>query len=338
MPRPPVKYAFTHFNVDHEPEFDKHVHQFLIFGFEICPDTGRPHWQGYVEFIRSEMPESIADKWKSMGLDSKGHIEPARADAAKNIAYCSKAGIVTRFGEPTARGQRSDLTLINLSIIERKRTVSDIALDPDTTATWARNYRALGLLETMVKKDDERPECKITFITGPPGTGKSTYVKKKYPKAYWKDIAHKWFTYYEGQDVVVFDEFRQSSFNNIPIPTILAICSSVPYNVQVHCNLVQFRASKLVIISNYSLDELIGSYDAVTQAAFRRRVAEVINIVSPPKSRPQDVKTYKLDLDQVDPQPECTDPITKTSSPPPMPIFYPPISKVKDTSEIFHIE
>ena len=45
-------------------------------------------------------------------------------------------------------------------------------------------------------------------LWGPSGTGKSRFVAKRWPKAFWKSPEAKWWDGYAGQEVVVLDDFK----------------------------------------------------------------------------------------------------------------------------------
>lgn len=47
----------------------------------------------------------------------------------------------------------------------------------------------------------------VFVLYGPSGIGKSTWVEKNYPGAFWLDDNH-WFDGYENNDTIVLDEYR----------------------------------------------------------------------------------------------------------------------------------
>lgn len=59
--------------------------QYMLFGLEECPTTGRRHIQGYVFF---KEPKSRSFTYLMLGKTS--HFEPAREGPLPNYLYCTK--------------------------------------------------------------------------------------------------------------------------------------------------------------------------------------------------------------------------------------------------------
>lgn len=60
----------------------------IVVGEEICPTTGRKHFQGYVRFENNKR----FSWWKNQFLTI--HVEPRRGSEAQAAAYCRKEGRV----------------------------------------------------------------------------------------------------------------------------------------------------------------------------------------------------------------------------------------------------
>lgn len=94
---------FTWFNYDQEDidwlkTLPKEKIDFLIYGREICPETGRPHLQGYVETANSKVTRKFTvikmldRKCASKTcIDSSLSMRPVNGSKAHNIKYCAKA-------------------------------------------------------------------------------------------------------------------------------------------------------------------------------------------------------------------------------------------------------
>ena len=77
---------------ENETEFKSEKMEYLIYDREICPESCRPHFQGYERFkVRQRFASA-----KKMVPGS--HTEKTQGTADQNIAYCSKDGQVKEFG------------------------------------------------------------------------------------------------------------------------------------------------------------------------------------------------------------------------------------------------
>lgn len=86
---PAKNWTFTwHFDEDYD---DNAIDELIksektlggVVGKEVCPTTGRKHFQGYVEFEWKSRPFSL-------GLPKEVHWEAAKASGARNFKYCGK--------------------------------------------------------------------------------------------------------------------------------------------------------------------------------------------------------------------------------------------------------
>lgn len=82
---------------------------YCCLGIELCPETRRPHYQGYCEFS-----SRVSRRYVGLLLGYSPHLERRRGNQEEAITYCKKDG---RFFESGARsisrrGKRSDLESI----------------------------------------------------------------------------------------------------------------------------------------------------------------------------------------------------------------------------------
>lgn len=95
-----------------EPTIKTDMVGYYCYQKEICPTTGRDHWQGYLELLgtRKLVGQTLKDQ---VFLDQSVHIEPSRGTQEQNIIYCSKLeskiGDFVEWGEKKKQGARSDL-------------------------------------------------------------------------------------------------------------------------------------------------------------------------------------------------------------------------------------
>ena len=90
-------------------------------------------------------------------------------------------------------------------------------------------------------------------LWGPSGTGKSRFVAKRWPKAFWKSPEAKWWDGYAGQEVVVLDDFKDYAMPLVDLQRLLdwyplwvevkGVCAHASQGLRHHC---QYRSRGLV--------------------------------------------------------------------------------------------
>lgn len=90
--------VFTSFEVERQPTFLAEKMRYLVYQQEICPETGRKHWQGYVEF-KSQYGRKAVQLMLGVG---ECHLEVRRGTAREAAEYCKKEE--TRFCGPWEHG------------------------------------------------------------------------------------------------------------------------------------------------------------------------------------------------------------------------------------------
>lgn len=65
---------------------------YTILGYEVCPNTGRPHVQAYVVFRQSLTRRQVINVFK------ESYAEIAKGTPLENYKYCSKDGKFFQYG------------------------------------------------------------------------------------------------------------------------------------------------------------------------------------------------------------------------------------------------
>lgn len=204
-------------------------------------ESGTTHLQGYLEFSK---PVRLSHCRKVI---PGAHFESRRGTRDQAIAYCEKED--TRIDGPFehgrrdtgGQGKRSDLIAVK-EAIDAGATEKDIA--NEHFSTWCRNYRAFERYRHLTSTQRDWKTI-VELRYGTPGTGKSRTAMDLYPGAYWKPRG-LWWDGYEGQEVVILDEF----FGWLTWDALLKICDRYPLNVETKGGTVAFTARRLVITTN----------------------------------------------------------------------------------------
>lgn len=107
-----------------QPVIPEEKTKYCVYQIEICPTTGKEHFQGYIEFIQKYSMKRV----KELFNDNKIHLEKRMGSQAQANAYCTKKE--TRkpdtkpffFGLLQGQGHRTDLDEIFEEIEEGKTT------------------------------------------------------------------------------------------------------------------------------------------------------------------------------------------------------------------------
>lgn len=197
--------------------------RYHCYGKEVCPTTGRHHWQGFVYY---QHPKTLSAVIKIL---RPHHVEICRGSLDQNEAYCKKAGIYTEVGERPCQGERSDLFVLKQEVMEGRRTVDEITI----AQPWMYHQygRTLNRLEDLRMRNIWRTEMTTcTWYVGKTGVGKSHKAFENYtPETHYvlrDDLG--WWEDYTQQEIVVLNDFR----GEIKFNELLQMIDKWPYFVR----------------------------------------------------------------------------------------------------------
>lgn len=264
-------YIFTKFNLNIE---FKEPMTFLIYQNEICPDSGKEHLQGYVEFNCAIRINRV----KEIFGDNTIHLEKRKGTQAEAIAYCSK--LESRksgpfeFGTKSVQGKRTDLSC--LSTLSSK-SIIDFAIENQEIA--CKYSRGIQFIKTCYNQKIGLKIRKIdvTVLIGKPGSGKTRYVYDNFDindiyKLNTNSNGTLWFDGYENQPILLIDDFK----GWIRYTELLTILDIYPYRCQIKGGYTYALWDKVFITSNYEITQWYDpEYD---QNALIRRINTVRRI------------------------------------------------------------
>lgn len=210
---------------------------------------GTEHLQGYVQ-MKSQRTLGQMKK-----LNNRAHWERRRGSHDQAKAYCTKED--TRISGPfmhgeeviPQQGKRNDLLMLKRKLDEGASEF-EIARDDETFGCWARYpnvVKRYRMLDTACRRNWQ---THTTVLWGEPGVGKSSRARDVGGEnAFWLPKpagSSVWWDGYEGQDVVVIDEF----YGWIKRDMMCRLCDRYPLFVEVKGGAVQFVAKKIIITSN----------------------------------------------------------------------------------------
>lgn len=237
-------WAFTVFYGITDDDYNKavdfistwHYAQYMIVGKETCPETGRKHLQGYVQWTSGRTLTTLKK------LNPKGvHWEPAKGTRAQNETYCTKEELAFVVGEPRPEGRqgfRSDLQSVK-DMIDEGATIEDVA--ETHFETWVRSHKAFDKYHYMRQKARKDPP-RVEWIWGAAGTGKTRYAWEQPGSKYIKD-GTSWWDGYQNESCIIVDDFD----GKWPYRDFLRFLDRYPYQGQVKGGYVKINSDYIII-------------------------------------------------------------------------------------------
>jgi len=292
-------WLFTINNPTESPQFDDV--KYMIYQFE-QGEQGTVHIQGYVVF-NCQKRQSTVKK-----MEPRAHLEVRRGTHEQAKAYCSK--LDTRIEGPIIEGDDSSIMKQQpgkrsdcADVIRLIKEGASNALIFESHPNSIRYYKGLDFARAAFKEHIKRNwKTRVIVYYGVAGSGKSYTVQQLAgPDAYFKPPGHKWFDAYEGQEIVVFDEFRGNWFD---LSTFLRIMDAYPLRVEMKGSTIEFVARTLYITSNVAPESWYPNIDAIQLAALLRRLDEVHHFINAYQANPPVAAELLQDHHQLTPSPE----------------------------------
>ena len=231
--------------------------KYLCFGKEVS-QNGTPHLQGYVSFKNAVYrPSRFFEQY------GNGHFEMARGSADQNAEYCAKEGDFTEFGtRPQSRADqghhgRRGGELETERWEEAWRSAKQGKIEEIPADIRMRHYSTIVKVAAKYQKAPASlPKLDNTWIVGPPGTGKSTYVHMKYPGAYKKGFSKWWCNYQEddeGHRTVLLDDLHPKWSEKEHLKNWADL---FPFVAEYKGGSMQIRPERIVVTSNYTIEQV----------------------------------------------------------------------------------
>lgn len=234
---------------------DKMVYQ--VYQVEKCPDTGRIHIQGYVEFKRSVRLNSAKKLLKLL----KAHLEPRQGSRQQARDYCMKeesrlihpdqeAG-PWEYGEwSEGETKRSDLLTAIQSIQEGKPWKDLVAENPAVAIRYYKNLFSVWNIFNSKPRDGTTAAHNV-FIYGDSRVGKSRFAhwlaRRQGVVPYTGHITG-WWQDYMGQQWVIYDDFDGKP--HMDVSHFKKICDRYPVTVPVKGGSAEYSAAVNIFTSN----------------------------------------------------------------------------------------
>ena len=222
---------------------------YIVAGLEVCPDTGKLHYQMYMEFDEKVTVRQI----KNMLRDKSAHVEQRYGSAAEAIEYCKKEGKWFEHGRRKNPGERTDLQDVYASLKVGRSLLDIIEEHPGTYIRYFKGIeRVQDIFRRKMQKLEERVQPTVIVYIGRSGTGKShhCYHDPDYQASGYKFPVQQsgkvYFDGYDGESTIWFDEFGGSV---LPFGVFLRLCDKWETRVETKGATVCITNLRKILIS-----------------------------------------------------------------------------------------
>lgn len=119
-------------------------------------------------------------------------------------------------------------------------------------------------MDHMSKPVDLPAPCGL-WVWGPPGVGKSHWVREQYPNAFFKP-QNKWWDGYQGEKFVILDDFDCTALGHL----LKIWADKYSFVAETKGYSTHIRPFKFIITSNYSIEALFQQDNPMMLALLRR--------------------------------------------------------------------
>ncbi len=215
--------------------------RYVVFGVELCPTSGRRHFQGYAQFRLALRLRSI----KAI-FGNSVHVEVQNARDDKDaIEYCKKDGVFYEWGTPAEQGKSREADVL-MEIVKSGGGMRDV-LKEATGHGWCQYNKGLerAMRLTIPPRSPDSPPT-VRILWGAPGVGKSlSAYQAGAAKLKWRD---PFCIGYNGQRKVVFDDFNPGQMTRTDF---LNITDRYPLQVEVKGDSIEWSPEEIWFTSNF---------------------------------------------------------------------------------------
>lgn len=267
-------WCFTLFNYDTEALDNICKHEstrYVIWGEEVCPDSGRQHLQGYVEFSGAKRMAGVK---KAFGRDDI-HLGKRKGTREQARDYCMKDGIYHEHGdwEQGGQGKRNDLRSMMAAIKQNPTDViGNMEMDP---ACYSKHQRFLEKYTCVLEREQTKGFRKVEteVIWGDAGTGKTRRAFEADPDLFTVNTDETFpFDGYNGEKTILIDDF----YGGLKYHHLLRILDGHQLRVNVKGSSRYARWTKVFITSNVDENQW---YKQGCTPALRRRLTRVTRML-----------------------------------------------------------
>lgn len=239
--------------------------KYIICGKE-KGDSGTPHLQGFIVFKNQKTLSALKK------INSSAHWEIARGTPAQNRVYCTKDNDFCERGElPMDQKAKGDSEKERWAHILKLTEAGDWdTLKLEYPEVYGQKLKNLEYIHKKRPRDLSTIQGDMTheWIVGETGCGKSRKAREDSPGAYIKNPNVKWWDGYNGEEVVIIDDFDKYQVGQGG--DMKRWLDRYAFQAEFKGGMEMIRPRKIVVTSQYTPQEIWE--DNKTVDAIMRRV------------------------------------------------------------------
>lgn len=259
-------------------EHNADVTRYCIFQEEVAPDTGRHHYQGYIQFKR---PKRLSEVKNILGRQD-AHLEIMRGTREEARDYCRKEDsrvpgyLPQEHGVFVATGARPDFKQQLELATDPSRRLSQVVVEQPEF--FARHYRAIERMRQLkMKARSGEEDVHVVAYWGEPGSGKTHRMFHDFPVT--DDVfimpddgvPH----YYDGERIVLWDEFDDTQ---VPLKRFLRFVDKWPTKSRILYGVAPISAMVIALTSCRPPSEWYNIETPTSRREVERRIKEVVHV------------------------------------------------------------
>nr|QGF19381.1 replication associated protein [Antarctic circular DNA molecule] len=238
---------------------------YIVVGKEVG-EQGTPHLQGFISFSNAMRLSSVKKIHKT------AHWEIAKGSPQQNRDYCIKEGDFTEVGTiPMDQKAKGDSEKDRWAHIIKLSEAGDFdTLKSEYPEVYGPKLRCLEAINKKRPRDLSiiDGDMEHEWIVGQTGCGKTRSATDRYPDAYIKEPTSIWWDGYNGEQVVIIDDFDK--FQVKQGGDMKRWLDRYPFQAQFKGGMEKIRPRKVIVTSQYHPHEIWD--DEKTVDAIMRRV------------------------------------------------------------------
>lgn len=249
---------------------------------EIAPETGNKHWHIYIEQPNGIWSTKLKEKFP------EGQIAKRKGSKQQALEYVTKSK--TKIAGSEISNGEIDVSSKKPSKASREDVV-ELILEGMRWGDIRGQYPHLAGIDSYFEKVDAgvqkqkafygQRDVDVFYIYGQPGVGKTRaiYENFSYDEVYRITNYKHPFDSYDGQDVIVFDEFN----SQLPFELMLNVADRYPLELPARYNNKYALFTKVIFLSNIPFESTYGEikkWELERWWAWERRVKNIFEMES----------------------------------------------------------